>query len=431
VSTTKPIETFAPTPENSEPLKEYIAASFQNRVPSLLDFMLNHKSITQLARYLVAYTSQSPNTLYNYGFGLKLYCDFAEKNPDELVSECFNNGDGIADPKAIARTVNLLEDFVCHLKTKKLAPGTVVCYVRATRTFYRANGIVVNLPHPLPRQTITSGRSPTPDELQHLVDMADLREKVIISLLALSGFRVGTLSKLQYKHVKHDLEAGIVPIHVHIESNITKGKYGEYDTFIGKEGAEYLKAYLNQRRRGTPKVPPETIDDKSPLIRSVFAETPKRGIEPLSSVAISRIVSRLYVRTGLTERLSHRHELVTHSLRKFFRTQLGACIPSDYVEYMMGHKGSVYNDIRSKGIEFLRGLYAGAGLSLKPRTTLSELDTLKTLIRSWGKDPEAYLSKEAMNLPHRACIGPSDIEDWQTNGLRKYLRELIRNDKGG
>lgn len=427
MSTTKPVENFAPTLENSEPLKEYITASFQNRMPSLLDFMLGYKSITALAKYLMNYTSQSPNTLFIYGFGLKYYCDFAKKNPDELVSECFNNGDDIADPRAIAWAVNSLDDFVCHLKAKKLAPGTVVAYIRSVKSFYRANGIVVNLPHPLPRQTVTSDRSPTPDELQRLVDMADLRQKVIISLLALGGFRVGTLSKLQYRHVKHDLEAGIVPIHIHIESNITKGKYGEYDTFIGKEAAEYLKAYLDQRRRGTSKVPTETIKDTSPLIRSVFAV----GVEPINSVWLSRIVSDLYVRAGLTERFSHRHDLVTHSLRKYFRTQLGASIPSDYVEYMMGHKGSVYNDIRSKGIEFLRGLYASANLSLKPRTTLSEIDILKTMIRGWGKDPEQYLSKEALNMPHRACIRPGKFENQQVNVLRKYLRELIKDDQGG
>jgi hypothetical protein len=55
--------------------------------------------------------------------------------------------------------------------------------------------------------------------------MAELREKVIVSLLALSGVRIGTLVKLQYRHVKRDLENGIMPVHMHIEAGITKGKY--------------------------------------------------------------------------------------------------------------------------------------------------------------------------------------------------------------
>jgi hypothetical protein len=63
--------------------------------------------------------------------------------------------------------------------------------------------------------------------------MADMREKLIVSLLALSRVRIGTLVKLQYRHVKKDLENGIVPVHMHIEAEITKGKYHDYDTFTG------------------------------------------------------------------------------------------------------------------------------------------------------------------------------------------------------
>jgi hypothetical protein len=63
-------------------------------------------------------------------------------------------------------------------------------------------------------------------------------------MLALSGFWIGTLAKLQYRHVKRNLEKGTIPVHIHIEAEITKGKYHDYDTFLGQEAAEYLKAYL-------------------------------------------------------------------------------------------------------------------------------------------------------------------------------------------
>ena len=46
------------------------------------------------------------------------------------------------------------------------------------------------------------------------------------------------------------LEKGIVPIHLHIEAEITKGKCHSFDTFIGREGTEYLKTYINTRRIG-------------------------------------------------------------------------------------------------------------------------------------------------------------------------------------
>ncbi len=88
-------------------------------------------------------------------------------------------------------------------------------------------------------------------------------------MLALGGFRQGTLVKLKYRHVEEDLEKGITPLHIHVEAAITKGKYHDYDTFIGKEAVTYLREYLETRRLGSPdgKIPPETITSDSPLIR--------------------------------------------------------------------------------------------------------------------------------------------------------------------
>ena len=96
----------------------------------------------------------------------------------------------------------------------------------------------------------------------------------------------------------------------------------------------------------------------------------------------------------------------------------------------MGHMISVYHDVESKGIEFLRAQYATANLCLGPKTTLSKLDTLKALITAWGENPERYLSKEVMFLPHRAYMGPTDFAEWQSERLRGFLRNLIKNDFG-
>ena len=60
-------------------------------------------------------------------------------------------------------------------------------------------------------------------------------------MLDLGRFREGTLVKLKYRHIRDDLEKGIVSLHVYIEAEITKGKYHDYDTFIGKEAAAYLR----------------------------------------------------------------------------------------------------------------------------------------------------------------------------------------------
>jgi len=214
-------------------------------------------------------------------------------------------------------------------------------------------------------------------------------------MLALGSFRVGTLSKLQYRHVKKDLENNVAPIHIHVEAEITKGKYGDYDTFIGSEAADFLQAYLDMRRRGSPcgKIPPETIHDESPLIRDERNQQPR----PVEGKTLYRAVHRLYIKAGLLEKVrGRRYMLCAHSIRKFFRTQLAALgVPSDYIEYMMGHKISTYHDIEMKGVEFLRNIYATSGLSIRPKTRLSKIEALKEIIRAWGMNPEEVLTKEA------------------------------------
>jgi len=199
-------------------------------------------------------------------------------------------------------------------------------------------------------------------------------------------------------------------------------------TFIGREVVEYLKLYLDARSRGSPsrKIPPEIIDDDSPLIRDAKSKRPR----PITPGQMSRIIHHLFIKAGLIQRRGHkRYILRPHSLRKYFRTQLTAKgVPADIVEYMMGHKLSTYLNIRMKGVEFLRNIYAAAGLSIKPKTYISRIEMLKEIIRAWGMDPEKILVKEALREPHRTAIHPIPGEEEQAKILAKALKEMLRNE---
>jgi integrase len=171
----------------------------------------------------------------------------------------------------------MLDDFVANLQAENLAPGSVSNHVKGVKALFRCNGLKLELPYSLPKRSVYEDRAPTPEELQHLLDIADLRERTIITMLALGGFRIGTLVKLRYSHVKRDLEKQAMPIHVHVEAEITKGKYHDYDTFLNPEATDYLRAYVEIRRKGSPtgRMPPENIRDDSPLIRDDLYRHPR------------------------------------------------------------------------------------------------------------------------------------------------------------
>ena len=74
-----------------------------------------------------------------------------------------------------------------------------------------------------------------------------------------------------------------------------------------------------------------------------------------------------------------------------------------YVEYMMGHTISTYHDIKMKGIEYLRGIYAASGLSIKPKTRVSKIDCCKV---EWLQKDSSWKLKE---LPGTEFILDADI----------------------
>jgi integrase len=426
----KPIETWIPLnlSKGEQNVYRYMWEALSPAVPSLIPVAFENKSILKLAKYLSRNRSGSRQTAQQYIYLTARYASFNNLAPDELINHCLI--EGVIDQKAVAQETQRLDDYVGELKARNLAPKTISDQVKAIKVFYMVNSVSISLPYRLSNQRINKDRAPTPEELQHLIDIADLRDKVIVSMLALGGFRIGTLAKLQYGHVKRDLESNITPVHVHVESEITKGKYCDYDTFIGKEAADFLRSYLDLRRHGSPcgKIPPEVITDTSPLIRAAHGRIPKS----VDGKAVYRAVHNLYVKANMLEGIrGRRYILCAHSIRKFFRTQMAALgVPTEYLEYMMGHTLSTYHDIQMKGIEFLRNIYAASGLSIRPKTRLSKIETLKEIIRAWGMNPEEILTREAMLQPHRTIISNNlaDTDNGEVQALSAALKDMMRKE---
>ena len=400
----QPIESWIPARLRDEDayLTDFMVRSLCEHVPSLIPLALENESVRRLCRYLLLYRSGSSKTLWLYVSAVKNFSKYLGRSPDELIMEASES------PETLSRHMKALEEHLLLLKSRGVSPSYIELHLKGLKAFYRSNGLELGIKIPIRNDPKYYYRAPTPDEIQRILEYADLREKAIISMLALGGFRLSTLVHLRYRHVKHDLEAGIIPVHIHVEAEITKGKYASYDTFIGNEAVEYLKLYLEQRRRRG-----EIISDDSPLIA---AKRPP--FKPLTEQQVYLLLHRLYAKAGVLRechgsypsKFGKRYDLRVHSLRKFFRTQLTARgVPAEYVEYMMGHKTSRYNDIKSLGVEFLRNLYKLADLSIRPKPLTREQiikifeQALKDIARRTGIalleeegeiEPAAYIKAE-------------------------------------
>jgi hypothetical protein len=415
-----------------EDLRRFVIDSLCWKMPSLVPFTLYNASTLEVARHLLNHRIGSSGTLYQYVYGINRFSKWLKIQPDQMIQSC-QDADGDPNPKALSKYSKLLDNFAGELKAQRLAPGSISNHIKGVKALFRSNNLILQLVYSPSKRGIYKDRSPKPEELADLIVNADIRIKTVLSMLSLGGFRSGTLVKLQYRHVKRDLEKGIVPVHVHVEAEITKGKYHDYDTFLGQEAVDYLSVYLQKRRIGTDKLPPEDIDDYSPLIRNAQSKKPV----PITVSAVHKLVHDSYVAANLVPKklvVGRRYDLRVHSIRKYFKTQLASLgINRDYIEYMMGHTIDTYHDIEMKGIEFLRGIYVSSGLSIKPKTKVSKIDALKEIIRGWGLNPDEILTKEALTRPNATVISQDELQEKQMRllslALKQEVLKEIRDEK--
>ncbi len=169
------------------------------------------------------------------------------------------------------------------------------------------------------------------EELQGMMEHADLREKIIITLCSSSGIRIGALPFLKIGHLEPIAVQGFTIYKL----RIYEGEVEEYITYCSVECRKYIDEYLSYRQRYG-----EVIHKDSPLIREEFNTKKKDGasIQPKQMAYhwIRQLMRKLKKLAGVPST-----EIIyeNHGLRKFFDT---TCTKSGvntlFVEMMMGHK---------------------------------------------------------------------------------------------
>ncbi len=260
-----------------------------------------------------------------------------------------------------------------------------------------------------------------------MLDKAAIREAFIVAAIASGGFREGTFAKLKYRHVKEDLEAG-QSTHPyprrspHNQRQISRLRYLHKHRSMPAPKTihprQTTRRKINAARRTNRRIP---TNPKQPITDRVLG---------VSEKTIRKIVHDLAVSAKISKKLpnSWMYSVRTHSLRKFFRSQLStAKIDTEIVEYMMGHTINTYEDVQSLGVETLRNLYASAGLAIRPKTQINRIEQLKEIIRAWGENPEEILSKDAL-LRGNITETQDQTQNHQLSILAEQLKQIIRKE---
>lgn len=286
----------------------------------LLEFIEKFPEGQQMLRK----AAKAINSKLAYARASKLFCDFLHKTPTEIVNE-YKTDIQQNQYKAYEKWEETFDNFVGYLETSGYKGGSLSLFHSGAKALINSN---------VPRSSRLQAKTPTYysktirgvaiDDLKDVWSVCGVREKVFIAVLKDSGISAADVVRLNVGNLE-GFEKGEQWIHVWM---VREKEHVEYETFLGPNAVEVLKAYMTIRKqRG------ETITADSP----VFVKDWK-PYERIDSEALRQSFVNIQNRTG--------KKISTHRLRKFFETYMALVVRHPIIlKYWMGHK------IRKRDVE--------------------------------------------------------------------------------
>lgn len=274
----------------------------------------------------------SKMTERNYRRYTKLFEAFTNTNLDAIATE-WQSVDSYSKEKQFTKTWNMnVKKFKVSLKQrverKEICNSTVSTSLVAIKSFFKWLGTPVEIKISAIKP-IYHNRDITREEISNIIAHTQkMRDKAIYSMMAQSGLRPVSIQKLRYGHLREDFEKNTIPCKIDVPSEITKGQYSSYCTFIGHETVQYLKQYFKLR-----------FKDKEPQDEDlVFIKT--RGKGKICTCSISITFSHIALKLGIAkDRGGKPKDIRLYCLRKWFRMKASEHEKVDrtYAHYWMGH----------------------------------------------------------------------------------------------
>jgi len=236
---------------------------------------------------------------------------------------------------------NLMLDFVGEEERKQKAGSYIANSLKALRSWLAHNGIKVTRKVKVrgadQTPSLVDERVPTPEELRRiflaatprdrvscvLMAHAGLRPEVLGSFQGTDGLRVRDLPELQVKG--KNIKFRTIPTIILVRPELSKTRR-QYFTFLGEEGCEYIRVYLEDRLRSGERFNPDTdiIHPKAaekPFIRTLNIGDGIRAAIRAAGFKWRPYVLRAYFDTQLL--LGESKGRITHAYRQFFMGHTG------------------------------------------------------------------------------------------------------------
>ena len=313
------------------------------------------------------------------------------------------------------------EDVQNFLKTiSSLAPLTIKLKVSNVKTFLLENDI--ELPQKFWRKIIrrikgsralTLDRIPTNKELKKLLLHLPIQGKALFQILESSGMRIGELLKSNID----DMYLNEKPARIQIRGNITKTGNSRH-AFFSREAKDALTEWLKVREDYLEAaVAKSHIYDKKPEDLRIF---------PFDRTTAYHMWRKALHKSGLNgkDKSTGREKIHPHVLRKFFRTRLGAVIPVDVVEALMGQEGYLTEVYRRYSLEDLRQFYLEGEPALSVFTDTKEVIELQQRIEQKNKELQKEIEEKNTRL--QVLVNSLAIEN---QNMKTRLEAVEKKDR--
>ena len=245
---------------------------------------------------------------------------------------------------SVVEIENMLTDYLLELKQNNLSSSYINLNFCALKHFYFMNDVRINdkkiskFLGESKKKNVDRGY--THEEIKKLLDVSDIRIKVLVSVLASTGIRIGALTPLKLSHVKkvQNYDADIYKFIIYENTK------DQYLTFCTPECASYIDSYFEYRKRCG-----EQLNDNCYLIREQFDindfEQIRKHGRKISQDTLNSILHSLALKAGI-RKINHQFTgkertavPLAHGFRKFWTTQvINAKVNPEIREMLLGHK---------------------------------------------------------------------------------------------
>ena len=317
------------------------------------------KGLTAVVDYLLAKSRKSQRTAMIFSCGLDYLNDFIEQNYKGYNIETILTP--LKDKQQNIDVYKLLDSFVGYLQNETpngsdLSPSTLRLYLNASRSYFQFHDVDV-----IPSKFKNRVSLPT---LYHVgeapIDSNDIKEilnhctvrrlKPFLLCLASGGMRAIEclslrLCDVDFSDIEDNDKSNVATVRIRKQFSKTRT---EHITFISNEAARYLKQWIDWKyrdRQAENKHLKNRIRTDTDLI---FTNVTYKGQYPLGLYTkilfeFQKTLALAGMSTRKEEGAGHKRRKITlHSFRRFCKTTISNQAGSDFSEFILGHKGSVY-----------------------------------------------------------------------------------------